>query len=119
MTATGLSLLLTVTTAQPRPGTARVVVAGELDMTTRPKLDAELDRVVAAGPRRLLLDLRGVGFCGVTGVAALGRLRACCAEGGIDLVLEPSPVVRRALDLAAVGPLFQLADARSEPLVAR
>jgi anti-anti-sigma factor len=115
------ALLLTATTVQPRPGTVRVTVAGEIDMATRPRLDDELDRAVAAAPDRLVVDLLGVGFCGVTGVASLGRLRARCADAGIDLVLKPSRVVRRALDLAAVAPLFRLEGRRAEPeqLIAR
>ncbi|MFJ7214582.1 STAS domain-containing protein [Amycolatopsis sp. NPDC098790] len=113
------ALLLTVTTAEPRPGTTRVTVTGDLDLATRPLLDAELDRVVAAAPGRLVLDLFGVGFCGVTGVAALARLRNHCAEAGIELVVKPSPVVRRALDLAAVGPLFRLEGRETTTLAAR
>jgi anti-sigma B factor antagonist len=109
MTAPDLSgALLTVTTAEPQPGTKRVTVTGEIDMTTRPLLDAEVDEAVASVPSRLVIDLLGVGFCGVTGVTALGRVRALCNDAGIDLVLKPSRVVRRALDLAAVGPLFRL-----------
>ncbi|MEU4253170.1 STAS domain-containing protein [Amycolatopsis sp. NPDC026612] len=119
MSALDLSaLLLTATTAEPRPGTLRVTVTGEIDMATRPRLDEELDRAVAAAPGRLVVDLLGVGFCGVTGVASLGRLRARCADAGIDLVLKPSVVVRRALNLAAVAPLFRLAD-RPDQLIAR
>jgi anti-sigma B factor antagonist len=102
------ALLLTATTAEPRPGTLRVTVAGEIDMATCPRLDAELDRAVTAAPERLVVDLLGVGFCGVTGVASLGRLRNRCAERGIDLALKPSRVVRRALDNAAIAPLFRL-----------
>ncbi|MEV4053226.1 STAS domain-containing protein [Amycolatopsis sp. NPDC049688] len=102
------ALLLTAATAEPRPGTLRVTVTGEIDMATCPRLDAELDRAVAAAPERLVVDLLGVGFCGVTGVASLGRLRTRCAETGIDLVLKPSRVVRRALDNAAIAPLFRL-----------
>lgn len=114
------ALLLTVTTAEPRPGTAKVTVTGEIDMTTRPRLDEELDRVLETAPRRVVVDLLGVGFCGVTGVAALGRLRARCADAGIELVLKPSHVVRRALDLAAVGSLFRLEGREAEErLVAR
>jgi anti-sigma B factor antagonist len=120
MTAPGLSaLLLTVRTTEPRPGTRRVTVTGDLDMTTRPRLDAELDRIVAQAPHRLVLDLLGVGFCGVTGVAALGRLRNHCADAGIDLVIKPSPIVRRALDLAAVGPLFRLEGAEPRAAAVR
>lgn len=124
MSALDLSaLLLTATTAEPRPGTLRVTIAGEIDMATRPRLDDELDRAVAAAPERLVVDLLGVGFCGVTGVASLGRLRARCADAGIELVLKPSGVVRRALDLAAVAPLFRLAgrpaEAGEQHLIAR
>lgn len=108
-------LPLAVTATQPRPGTTRVTVTGELDMATRPRLDAALDRALADGPRRLVVDLLGVGFCGVTGVAALGQLRMRCAEAGIDLVVKPSRVVSRALDRAALGPLFQ----GEEELIAR
>lgn len=120
MSAPDLSaLLLTATTAEPRPGTLRVTVTGEIDMVTRPRLDEELDRAIAAAPRRLLVDLLGVGFCGVTGVASLGRLRARCAEAGIDLAVKPSGVVRRALDLAAVAPLFRLEGRPEQQLIAR
>lgn len=77
-------------------------------MATCPRLDAELDRAVASAPRRLVVDLLGVGFCGVTGVASLGRLRARCGDAGIDLALKPSGVVRRALDRAAIAPLFRM-----------
>jgi len=119
MSALDLSaMLLTATTAESGPGTLRVTVAGEIDMATRPRLDEELDRAVAAAPRRLVVDLLGVGFCGVTGVASLGRLRSRCSEAGIDLALKPSGVVRRALDLAAVAPLFRM-EGRREQLIAR
>ncbi len=119
MSAPDLSaMLLTATTAEPRPGTLRMTVAGEIDMATRRRLDEEFDRAVAAAPHRLVADLLGVAFCGVTGVASLGRLRARCADAGIDLVLKPSPVVRRALDIAAVAPLFGL-ESRPEQLIAR
>ncbi|MGV9364852.1 STAS domain-containing protein [Amycolatopsis sp. NPDC003731] len=119
MSAPDLSaMLLTATTAEPRPGTLRVTVTGEIDMATRPRLDEELDRAVAAAPQRLVVDLLGVGFCGVTGVASLGRLRSRCAEQGIELALKCSVVVRRALDRAAIAPLFRM-EGRPEQLIAR
>ncbi|WP_103354170.1 STAS domain-containing protein [Amycolatopsis sp. CA-128772] len=112
------ALLLTATTAEPRPGTLRVTVTGEIDMATCPRLDAELERAVAAAPERLVVDLVGVGFCGVTGVASLGRLRTRCREAGIDLALKPSWVVTRALDNAAIAPLFRV-EGRQEQVIAR
>jgi anti-sigma B factor antagonist len=102
-------LMLTASTSEPTPGTLRVTVTGEVDMSSRPALEAELDRAVADAPERLVADLTGVGFCGVTGMAALTRLRSRCADAGTELVVRPSSVVRRALDLAALSPLFRLA----------
>jgi anti-sigma B factor antagonist len=113
----GTARLLTATTSKPTPGTIRVTVTGELDMATRPRLDAEFDRAVAAAPEYLVADLTGVGFCGVTGIAALGRLRSRCVDAGIELVLKPSRVVRRALDLAALSSLFRLEGAGAKPAV--
>jgi anti-anti-sigma factor len=115
----GTALLLTATPSEPAPGTIHVTVTGEVDMSTRPRLDAEFDRAVAAAPIRLVVDLTGVGFCGVTGVAALGRLRSRCADAGIELVLKPSRVVRRALDLGALSPLFRLEGAGAKIPLAR
>jgi anti-sigma B factor antagonist len=108
-------LMLTASTSEPAPGTLRVTVTGEIDMSTRPAFDAEFDRAVAGTPERLVAVLTGVGFCGVTGMAALTRLRSRCAGAGIELVLRPSSVVRRALDLAALSPLFRLAGPWARP----
>ncbi|WP_326950315.1 STAS domain-containing protein [Amycolatopsis sp. NBC_00348] len=101
-------LMLTVVRSGRAPGVLRVTVTGEVDMSTRPMLEAELERAVAEGPYRLVADLTGVGFCGVTGMATFSRLRTRCADAGIELVVRPSSVVRRALDLAALSSLFRL-----------
>jgi anti-sigma B factor antagonist len=108
-------LMLAVATSEPVPGTLRVTVTGEIDMSTRPAFDAEFGRAVAGAPRRLVADLTGVAFCGVTGMAALTRLRSRCADAGTELVIRPSSVVRLALDLAALSPLFRLAGPWATP----
>jgi anti-sigma B factor antagonist len=101
-------LMLTAATSAPAPGVLRVTVTGEVDMSTRPMLETQFERAVTGAPQRLVVDLTGVGFCGVTGMATFARLRARCADAGIELVVRPSSVVRRALDLAALSPLFRL-----------
>ncbi|WP_328456040.1 STAS domain-containing protein [Amycolatopsis sp. NBC_00438] len=101
-------LMLTAVTSRPTPGTLRVTVTGEVDMSTRPMLEVEFGRAVADEPQRLVVDLTGVGFCGVTGMATFARLRSRCADAGIELVVRPSSVVRRALDLAALRSMFRL-----------
>lgn len=94
--------------SETEPGVVTIEAAGELDMSTCTALETECDRVLRRGPDRLLLDLVGIGFCGVTGIAALDRLRERCRAEGADLAVKPSATLRRALDLAAVAPLFRL-----------
>ncbi|MGK5740812.1 STAS domain-containing protein [Micromonospora sp. URMC 103] len=103
----------TVTYAERDGGTC-LRLAGELDMSSAPQLDAAIDRLTAAGERHLLVDLTELTFCDSTGLAAFvrgdnraaadgGWLRVTGARGrvarvlrltGLDEVLtyEPEPV---------------------------
>lgn len=85
-------------------GTTRVVVQGELDLATGPRVDEELRHAELERPERLVLDLHKVTFFDSTGLQVLldtevrareeGRLFAVAAGDG-----EP----RRILRLAAVA----------------
>lgn len=48
-----------------------VHVVGELDLLAAPMLVSVLDRALARIPRHLVVDLAGVGFCGVRGLSVL------------------------------------------------
>ena len=81
----------------------RLVVDGELDMDTGPRLRDEIDRVHAAAPVRLVLDLRGVTFFDSTGLQILLDADARCREAGRELlVLAGQGEPRRVLELADV-----------------
>jgi anti-sigma B factor antagonist len=81
----------------------RLLVQGELDMDTGPRLHEEIQRVHAAAPRRLVLDLREVTFFDSTGLQIVLDAEVRCREAGNELVVvagdgEP----RRVLELADV-----------------
>jgi anti-sigma B factor antagonist len=77
---------------------ATVVVSGELDLATVPRLSAT---VAEHGDARLLvLDLHAVTFIDSTGVRLLIEAdRACAAAGSRLVVLADDGPVRRVLDL--------------------
>ncbi|GAB3587843.1 anti-sigma factor antagonist [Calidifontibacter terrae] len=64
-----------------------VHVAGEIDLSTAPKLRAELTRSIEEGHRQIVLDIIDVPFLDSTGLGVLvGRLKALRLEDG-DMVL--------------------------------
>lgn len=80
-----------------------VVVEGELDVATCDGLCARVLRV-AAGRRRVLLDLRAVSFVDMCGARALGALCDELAHRQVDAHLILSAALERLLErLADVG----------------
>ena len=84
-------------------GLARVRPAGELDMATVARLDRQLSELLAAGVRRVVLDLRGLTFMDSTGLSVLLRWAGAAARDGFDfgLVRTDGPV-NRLFELAGV-----------------
>ncbi|WP_422769298.1 STAS domain-containing protein [Plantactinospora sp. WMMC1484] len=79
----------------------RLHLGGELDITTAPELSAEIDKLLDAGHRRLLVDLAELSFCDSSGLAAFvrgddqagsrgGWLRLTGATGRVERVLRIS-----------------------------
>ena len=84
-------------------GVVRVVVRGELDLSTAPELDAALVAPEIAGtPVRL--DLSEMGFMDSSGLAVLIGARRRAQEEGLDLTVSgPNEHVRRLLDLTGTA----------------
>ena len=80
----------------------RVVVAGELDMDTGPRLDEELRRAQSDGHTRVVLDLTNVTFFDSTGLQIVLDADVRAREDGHELVVvvagdgEPLRVLRLA-----------------------
>ncbi|SCL72358.1 anti-anti-sigma factor [Micromonospora citrea] len=92
-------MTFTVTYADRHGGGTRLRLAGELDLSSAPELNAVIDRLVDGGERRLLVDLTELVFCDSTGIAAFvrgdnrvaadgGWLRVTGASGRVDRVLQ-------------------------------
>jgi anti-sigma B factor antagonist len=82
--------------------TVTVVIAGELDLVTRPVLAEHLSLVVLSRPRLLILDMSGAGFldCGSARlIASAGRF---LPDGGRLVIRRPSRLVRRVLGLTGL-----------------
>jgi anti-anti-sigma factor len=93
--------------------TARLTLAGELDLATAGVLDEHVRRVAGDRPARLIVDLAGVTFCDSSGIEALLRACAFATDRDIDFrVVNPTGVTRRAFQLTGVLDLLTTADAR-------
>ncbi len=87
---------------QSSEGVVRVVAAGELDLATAPALERALHRAHARG-RLIVLDLRGVSFCGSTGLHLIVRANHQARGEGRRLVIVRGPEqVQRLFALTGV-----------------
>ena len=88
-----------------------VRMSGELDAVTSPRLSEELDRLLADGRRRLVLDLEEVTLIDSSGLSALVRLlKQVRAQAGRLALAALQPSVRRVFDLTRLALSFDLYD---------
>jgi anti-sigma B factor antagonist len=91
-----------------RPGLPVLVVDGDIDDRL---VGAFADAIVMAildAPGSVILDMRGVTFLGSTGIAALITGEALAHDHDVDLVVEPSAIVRRVLEITGLADFFAL-----------
>ena len=90
-------------------GTARLLVRGELDMETGPRLDEQIREVEAQRPAVLVLDLREVSFFDSTGLQLVLDADVRAREEGRRFVVLPgNGEPMRILELAEVADRLQL-----------
>jgi anti-sigma B factor antagonist len=99
--------------------TATLVVAGELDMYTAPRLREALVELAARGALVVTVDLAGVTFVDSTAlgvlVGGLKRLRQCNG----DLVLRsPRPGALKVLEMTGLTRVFTIAATVATPAAA-
>ncbi len=88
-------------------GTASVVVSGELDMYTAPRLRQELVGLVAQGARQVTVDLEGVGFVDSTALGVLvGGLKRLRQLDGDLTLRSPSPRTLEVLEITGLTKVF-------------
>ncbi|WAX79675.1 STAS domain-containing protein [Streptomyces sp. KMM 9044] len=88
-----------------------VAPAGELDHHTADLLREPLEKCLAKGFKRLVIDCSGLGFCDSTGLNVLlgARLKAEAAGGGVHLAGMQS-VVARVFEITGADAVFTVHD---------
>jgi anti-sigma B factor antagonist len=90
-------------------GTARIVVRGELDLSTGPQVEGEVRRAEAEAATTLILDLREVTFFDSTGLQLVLDADVRAREEGRTLIVLPGDgEPRRILELAEVADRLRL-----------
>lgn len=85
---------------------ATIELAGRLDSTTAPQLDAVLDRLLSRkGVTRLIFDLSQLAYLSSAGVRCFIRARKGIEPGGGKVaVVNPQPAVQKVLDIVKAIP---------------
>ena len=91
-------------------GLVVAALAGELDLDRADDVRDSLARAAAApGCRYLRVDVSGLDFLDSYGLGALVSARNSAAAEGVTLTLaEPSPPVRKAIEVTGLGEVFGL-----------
>jgi len=101
--------------SQPAVTIARL--AGELDIATTPALRERLLSVFSPGVRLLIIDLSGVSFGDVSGLAVLVATQRRARRLGITVRLAaPRPQVARLLRITGLDQCFTLCATLDEAL---
>lgn len=103
-------------TVETSRGVTRVVVVGELDLATTPRLDSCLDELRAGGWERVELDYSGLTFLDSTGLHLTIRWAELARADGVALTIVPGPpAVQRVFELTATLATLPFADRAPEP----
>ncbi|MFZ0015149.1 MAG: STAS domain-containing protein [Acidimicrobiia bacterium] len=87
-------------------GAAILVLSGEIDMATAPKMVSRFQELADKGLTSVIVDAREVRFIDSTGLHGLTEGKRIIHEKGSQIVLVPSAQVSRLLELVFPGKLF-------------
>jgi anti-sigma B factor antagonist len=86
-----------------------IIVAGEFDITGTEVFWAHVSQAVEARPVSITVEARGLTFVDSSGLAAIVRAREAATNAGVQFrVSEPSPALRRILELFGVEDLLSV-----------
>jgi anti-anti-sigma factor len=91
-------------------GVSVVELTGEIDLSTAPRLRAELQAVIfTSAPKELVLDLEGVSFIDSSGVRVLIEAQRSQRDRDASLILENVPEsARLVLEVSGLTQEFRL-----------
>lgn len=98
--------------SQPTPDVAHFTITGRLDAHEAPKLRECFEKAREAGASRFEVAMDQVEFMDSSGLAAVvSGLKASRSEGGELVIVSPSPMVRKVLELTLLDQVIPIADA--------
>jgi anti-anti-sigma factor len=86
-------------TSEVKNGIAKVTLAGELDASAAPDFKAEIEKVAAQKPRRLVLMLRGLEFMASAGLRVLIFAKQKLGTGIDIYVVGAQPAIVDTLEM--------------------
>jgi anti-anti-sigma factor len=84
-----------------------VTVRGEIDAATASTFCPRLADVAGGSPRRVVIDLAGVGFLDSAGLRAFVRLRKALPGHCPVILRSPHPRTRQVFELTGLGTAFE------------
>ena len=91
-----------IVTVRPDDSSAAVSPAGDLDVSTSPRLLACIDELLAEGRATITLDLRAVTFIDSSGLGALVKAHKRASSSARLTVVEPRPHIHRAMEISGI-----------------
>ena len=89
------------------PDATRIVLTGDLDMSTVARVRPIVESVCEPSPEKVVLDLSAIEFVDSHGFRLLAAThRALTADGCVLVVLPPPAPVRRAFEITGLDHLF-------------
>jgi anti-anti-sigma factor len=103
--------LLELTSEQDERGAVRVVLTGELDISSAAQLDEELAKLEPPAPPVIVLDLRSLEFLDSTGLRTIVAADARAREQGRRLVIVRGPdAVHRVFSVTRLDERLDIID---------
>lgn len=100
-----------------REGRAVLHVSGDLDLATAPAFRQAIVGAVAAGDRRLIVDLGATDHLDSVGLGLLlGARKRAVAHGGDLVVVCPEPRLRRVLELTELTRIVPVVERLADAL---
>ncbi|MBK7721087.1 MAG: anti-sigma factor antagonist [Austwickia sp.] len=102
---------------QEHPEVVLVTIGGDVDVYTAPALREQLDRLIAAGRRHMVLDLEQVPFMDSTALGVLvGRLKLTRVQHGSLRVVCTVPRILRVFDITGLKQVLPVHDTVDDAL---
>ena len=99
------------------PSGLAVTVGGELDIATAPALRDRLDAAIAAGMRRLVIDLTAITFLDSVALATIVHAKQRLPEDGrMALAVDPSSYVMLVFESSGLPHVLDLVETRDQAI---